>query len=132
MSLETMNLSLQETAFINYIENIFTHQTIPQKESERLMKQAFMKVYMHLDTTIELNLDNIREYRYKYAKLFKEFYMCVKKVRVLFLDIAPTIGQIKFHMIPSIKTLIGYYGRIFAFHLKSGCPYNLPMPQLLL
>lgn len=127
MSLKTMNLSLQETSFIHYIENILTHQTMPKNESEQRMKQAYLKVYMHLDTAIELKIEKIREYRYKYAKLFKEFYMSVKKVRVLFMDIASTIGQLKFSMVPSIKTLIGYYTQMFEFQMYNAHPYDLTM-----
>ena len=127
MSLKTMNLSLQETSFIHYIENILTHQTMPKNESEQHMKQAYLKVYMHLDTATELKIEKIREYRYKYAKLFKEFYICVKKVRVLFMDIAPTIVQLKFSMVPSIKTLIGYYTQMFEFQMYNAHPYDLTM-----
>ena len=127
MSRKTMNVSLQETSFIHYIENILTHQTMPKNEPEQKMKQAYLKVYMHLDTAIEFKFENIREYRYKYVKLFKEFYMSVKKVRVLFMSLAPTIGQLKFSMIPSIKTLIGYYTRMFEFQMYNAHPYDLTM-----
>ena len=105
--------SLQETIFINHIEDILSHKKVPTKESECNLKNAYLRLYMHLDSWnhVPQDMEKMRTYRNIYVKHFNEFYKTIKKVRKIFINIAPKIGNINFIMIPSINTLIQYYNK---------------------
>ena len=68
---------------------------------------------MHLDSWVRVpqDMEKMRIYRNIYVKHFNEFYKTIKKVRKIFINIAPKIGNINFIMIPSINTLIQYYNK---------------------
>jgi DNA-directed RNA polymerase beta' subunit len=105
--------SLQETIFINHIEDILSHKKVPTKEPECNLKNTYLQLYMHLDSWIHIpqDMEKIREYRNIYMKKFNDFYKTIKKIRTVFMEVAPNIGNINFIMIPSINTLIQYYNK---------------------
>jgi len=105
--------SLQETIFINHIEDILSHKKVPTKEPECNLKNAYLRLYMHLDSWVRVpqDMEKMRIYRNIYVKHFNEFYKTIKKIRTVFMEVAPKIGTINFIMIPSIHTLIKYYNK---------------------